>query len=666
MNLQWIGNLSIKIKFLLVILPPLLLAMLFGSIDIWHNVSRVLDNQRVLKLSHLVSVQSDLVHELQKERGMSAGYLGSNGVAFATALHNQRKLTDKQLEIYKQYTAVHSFSETLGQRINLINGELIQLDNIRKRVYDQQITVPEEVAYYSKLNSELLALVDLVVKAGEDKDIAVEAAAFSSYLQMKERAGIERAVLSATFGNRDFKPDMYKRFIVLVAEQQSFEKRFMALTPSRLLNQYKQLLQDPKVAQVEQLRNIGFARNSDELAQQKPEEWFAVSTARIELLRQFEQVQQQDLETTTQAHYNALLSYTWLEGGIIVAGLLLIVLISYAVIHNMLTRLTALHRGISLAKQDFDMTSRIMISGKDEIGEIGVAFNAMLTDFDAVIASVRSNANTLNAVASRINAYSSQLTENVAIGYSESEQVASAMTQMSSTVQEIAGSAIKVTDATKVASQEAKDGNMEVCKTADAIGELAREIEVASQSIQQLDTDIHSIVGLLEEINGIAEQTNLLALNAAIEAARAGEMGRGFAVVADEVRNLAQRSQTSTEDIRKMTDRLKVGAQQAVNAISEGKQRADASVKEANRAGEELYQIVTQVELIESMNEQIAAATHEQSIVSEDVNRNALRISETYSSTKQIADEFATLNKSLQQDADNLKRQVQKFKTSLN
>lgn len=115
-----------------------------------------------------------------------------------------------------------------------------------------------------------------------------------------------------------------------------------------------------------------------------------------------------------------------------------------------------------------------------------------------------------------------------------------------------------------------------------------------------------------------------------------------------------------------MTDRLKQGAQKAVTAIAKGRQRADSSVTEANRAGEELYRIVSQVELIESMNEQIAAATHEQSVVSEEVNRNALRISDTYSSTKEIADEFTRLNKSLLKDAENLKQQVQKFRTSHN
>lgn len=666
MNFQWIGNLSIKTKFLLVIIPPFLLAALFGGMDIRQKVSQSLATKQVIALSNLVTVHSNLVHELQKERGMSAGYLGSKGRAFATAIPSQRKLTDKQHKAYSAYTAANDFPVQIKRRLGEINQQLSQLSSIRQRVTEQQISVPEEVAYYTKLNATLLGVVDMVVKAGEDKSIAVESAAFSAYLQMKERAGIERAVLSSTFGQESFKPGMYKRFVTLVSEQNSFESRFLALAPQKLVDQYQQMLQDPKFAAVASYRDIAFEQNPQIMAQQKPEAWFAASTARIELIRQFELKLQQDLVDITNEHYQKLALSTGIEAGVIIIGLLLIVFWSYQVISNMLSRLTLLHNGITNAKQNFDMASRVNVTGQDEIGEIAGSFNDMLVDFDSVIATVRRNSTTLNDAVNRMNSFSKQLSDNVAVGYSESEQVASAMTEMSSTVQEIADSAIKVTDATKVASQEAKDGNLEVCKTADAISELASEIETASNSIQQLDSDIHSIVGLLEEINGIAEQTNLLALNAAIEAARAGEMGRGFAVVADEVRNLAQRSQSSTEDIRKMTDRLKLGAQQAVGAIAKGRQRADASVSEANRAGEELYRIVSQVELIESMNEQIAAATHEQSVVSEEVNRNALRISDTYNSTKDIANEFSNLNKSLLRDAENLGHQVQKFKTSHN
>ncbi|WP_417760582.1 methyl-accepting chemotaxis protein [Shewanella sp.] len=666
MNFQWIGDLSIKVKFLIVIIPPLLLATLFGALNINEYVASAQTTQRVLLLSNLAKIHSNLVHELQKERGMSAGFLGSKGRSFATALPGQLKLTDTELQRYNEFTANNRFSASISARINEIRQEIAKLAQIRQQVSQFKISVADEVAYYTKLNTQLLSIVDLIVKTGENKQIAVETAAFSAYLQMKERAGIERAVLSSTFGQQGFSAGMFRRFVTLVSEQDSFQSRFLGLAADNNAKQYQALLQDAKTAEVTRYRQIAFSQNAQEIAAQSAEQWFAASTARIELLRQFEVLLQQSLLDETQSHLNALLARSWTIGGTMLAALVIISLLGYLLISNMLSRLKVLRHGISHIKDSFDLTLKLPVTGADELGAISQTFNSMMNEFEKLINTVRNNCNTLANAVIQMDHYSSQLNNNVAAGHTEAAQVASAMTQMSATVQEVATHAVKVTDATRIASQEAKEGNLEVRKTADAISQLASEITSAANSIQQLDADIHSIVGLLEEINGIAEQTNLLALNAAIEAARAGEMGRGFAVVADEVRNLAQRSQSSTEDIRKMTDRLKVGAQQAVSAINKGKQRAESSVNEANRAGEELYQIVTQVELIESMNEQIAAATHEQSVVSEEVNRNALQISESYNSTKQIAEEFRTLNKSLQEDAEHLKQQILRFKTTAN
>lgn len=230
--------------------------------------------------------------------------------------------------------------------------------------------------------------------------------------------------------------------------------------------------------------------------------------------------------------------------------------------------------------------------------------------------------------------------QDVMAGHSEAEQVASAMTEMSATVAEIASNAVQASEASSAANIEAKEGNLEVGRTSKAIKALADDISGASKAINDLDREIHGIVVVLEVISSIAEQTNLLALNAAIEAARAGEMGRGFAVVADEVRSLAQRSQTSTSDIKNMTDRLKAGASIAVKAMDRGLAQANSSVHEAEQAGIELKRIVEQVDIIDRMNEQIATATHEQSAVSEDVNRNALKISEIYLNTQRISDEL--------------------------
>ncbi|QVK23061.1 methyl-accepting chemotaxis protein [Shewanella dokdonensis] len=319
---------------------------------------------------------------------------------------------------------------------------------------------------------------------------------------------------------------------------------------------------------------------------------------------------------------------------------------------------------MTTARKEFDLRQRIELHSSDELGTVASAFNEMMGDFERIITNVRASSKTLRQVVDTLNAHSSQINDDVAVGSSETEQVASAMTEMSSTVQEIANNAVQVSEASRLASQEAQKGNDEVLKTADAMADLAEEIEVAASAFKQLDNDIHGIVNVLEVISGIAEQTNLLALNAAIEAARAGDMGRGFAVVADEVRNLAQRSQSSTEDIRGMIERLKIGAVKALNAISKGQTMANNSVGEAQQAGKELHKIVDHVALIENMNEQIAAATHQQSVVAEEVNRNAMKISDIYRNTQQIATEFRELNVLLVDEADKMGKEVSRFRVS--
>ncbi|EDP98771.1 methyl-accepting chemotaxis protein, partial [Shewanella benthica KT99] len=237
----------------------------------------------------------------------------------------------------------------------------------------------------------------------------------------------------------------------------------------------------------------------------------------------------------------------------------------------------------------------------------------MMMDFEYVILRVRDNSASLLTASQKMDTCATLMQRDVAIGHSESEQVASAMTEMSATVQEIAQNTVNASEASAAANIDAKEGRLEVSKTGTSIELLATEIDAASHAIHNLDNDIQSIVSVLGVISSIADQTNLLALNAAIEAARAGEMGRGFAVVADEVRSLAQRAQASTEDIRTMTERLESGAKLAVNAMEKGKAQAEISVTESRKAGEELDRIVTEVGVIDSMNDQIAAATHEQS-----------------------------------------------------
>ncbi|WP_330147060.1 methyl-accepting chemotaxis protein [Shewanella oncorhynchi] len=661
MKWQWIGNLSLKQKLLMVVLPPLLACFLCGTLYLIEKYEYRKDLTLVVQLSELAFTNSNLVHELQKERGMSAGFIGSAGKAFAGKIPSQRQLTDTQLGLYQRFITENHLPEIFAPKLRELNAQLGRLNAIRSQVDSLSISVADEVAYYTELNKLLLTIVDETAKTGANQEIAIKATAFSAFLQLKERAGIERAVLSSTFGQAGFKPKVYAKFITLVSEQNTYQERFLALANSDLLSSFNRLQSSAAMHDVELLRQIAFEQDNQKILQQSPEEWFSKSTARIELLREFEQQVSADLLNTTHERLTLANEKMFLVLATLISVLAIVLILSLSVIRYLHDSVHHLYSTITQARKHYDLSVRLTHSSSDEFGELAIAFNDMMSDFEKVILHVRSSGAKLQQAVAQMDLCTHAMEQDVMAGHSEAEQVASAMTEMSATVAEIASNAVQASEASSAANIEAKEGNLEVGRTSKAIKALADDISGASKAINDLDREIHGIVVVLEVISSIAEQTNLLALNAAIEAARAGEMGRGFAVVADEVRSLAQRSQTSTSDIKNMTDRLKAGASIAVKAMDRGLAQANSSVHEAEQAGIELKRIVEQVDIIDRMNEQIATATHEQSAVSEDVNRNALKISEIYLNTQRISDELRELTKALTFDANSMSKEVHKF-----
>ncbi|MCS6240934.1 methyl-accepting chemotaxis protein [Shewanella baltica] len=661
MKWQWIGNLSLKQKLLMVVLPPLLACFLCGTLYLIEKYEYKQDLTLVVQLSELAVTNSNLVHELQKERGMSAGFIGSAGKAFAGKIPSQRQLTDTQLSLYQQFITQNQLPAIFAPKLKELNSQLGRLNSIRSQVDNLSISVADEVAYYTELNKLLLAIVDETAKTGANQEIAIKAAAFSAFLQLKERAGIERAVLSSTFGQAEFKPKIYAKFITLVSEQNTYQERFLALADSDLLAAFNRLQSSAAMHDVELLRQIAFEQDNQKIQQQSPEDWFSKSTARIELLRGFEQQVSADLLNTTHERLSLANEKMFLVLATLISVLAIVLILSLSVIRYLHDSVHHLYSTITQARKHYDLSVRLTQTSSDEFGELAIAFNDMMSDFEKVILHVRSSGAKLQQAVAQMDVCTHAMEQDVMAGHSEAEQVASAMTEMSATVAEIASNAVQASEASSAANIEAKEGNLEVGRTSKAIKALADDISGASKAINDLDREIHGIVVVLEVISSIAEQTNLLALNAAIEAARAGEMGRGFAVVADEVRSLAQRSQTSTSDIKNMTDRLKAGASIAVKAMDRGLAQANNSVNEAEQAGVELKRIVEQVDIIDRMNEQIATATHEQSAVSEDVNRNALKISEIYLNTQRISDELRELTKALTFDANLMSKEVHKF-----
>lgn len=331
--------------------------------------------------------------------------------------------------------------------------------------------------------------------------------------------------------------------------------------------------------------------------------------------------------------------------------------------HTMKHALTRLQSGLD-QMSDGDMTVRLDTDHTDEIGEISVSFNHMIEKFEALVQQISSATGQLAAAAEEMSTVARNADSNINKQTQETEQVATAMNEMSATVREVAHNAASAATAANNADNEAKGGKTIVIQTATAIQQLADSVESTAQVIHQLEADSETIGSVLDVIKGIAEQTNLLALNAAIEAARAGEQGRGFAVVADEVRTLASRTQTSTQEIQKMIERLQTGASNAVEAMETGRTQAQAGVEQAQAAAQSLEAITHAVTTINEMNTMIASAAEEQTSVAEEMNKNIVNISQLSHDTAGAAEQTTSASTELSKLASQLESLVNQFKLS--
>ena len=315
-----------------------------------------------------------------------------------------------------------------------------------------------------------------------------------------------------------------------------------------------------------------------------------------------------------------------------------------------------------IAQGEGDLTRRLPVRGADEIAMLSAAFNRFVEKVQTLVREVTGSISQLASAAEEMSLVTDETRNGVQRQRNETEQVATAMNEMTATVQEVARHAESAAGAARQADEEANAGRQVVQGTVDAIERLAAEVEKAAGVIGNLEQDSEQIGSVLEVIRGIAEQTNLLALNAAIEAARAGEQGRGFAVVADEVRSLASRTQESTEEIQQMIEKLQSGARDAVQVMAQGRSMAQESVEQASQAGQALDGITGAVDQISTMNNQIAEAARQQGEVAEEINQNVINISQVADETANGTDQLAAASADLARLSAELQSLVASFK----
>lgn len=374
-----------------------------------------------------------------------------------------------------------------------------------------------------------------------------------------------------------------------------------------------------------------------------------------------------DIEAMVSAHAtqaNQAMHRKLVSFSIIILGLILLTaLIITLSVNKMIAPIKRMAENLdNIAQGEGDLTKRLVISGTDEIAQLGESFNLFVDKLQHMIQDISTTTIAVNHAGQTICSQTQNMATQLLTHNNETEQVVAAITEMASTANEVATNTNQVADATRAVSDNVIHAQECVDNSLSDISALMEEINIAATNINSLNDQSQKINNVLSVIGGIAEQTNLLALNAAIEAARAGEQGRGFAVVADEVRNLASRTQTSTLEINDMLTELHRLVELAVYSMAQSQERSSRSVESSRSISESLGSVTNGVRSINDMSIQIATATTEQSSVTEEINRNLYAIQDVVNSLTQSSNEAKDMSMNITNEGGKLEKLVNQFK----
>jgi methyl-accepting chemotaxis protein len=641
----------------------------FALVIIALTINEALNKRAVITQAKELNILSQklslLIHETQKERGASAGFLGSKGAKFGTILKKQRLLTNgryKELKSYVESLDLTNYMASLRQSIQAVMKGMNKINSIRSRVDNLTISVKDEVAYYTGVNKNILTVVSLTAKLADTPELVKALSAYTNFLKSKERAGIERAVMSATFSADKFGNGMFAKFITLMAEQNAYMDAFLSIAPADSIAMYKKIMNNSVVVEVEKMRKIAVTKADEGNFGVDGVVWFNTITKKINLLKKVDDNLAQendkilgDLETEYQRNtVIALVGYI----AFAIAVFVIILLIARGVNKSVESSL----RKIQCVSSDLDLTCNVVVEGNDEISQISRALHTMIVAFKESVYNAQDVAVATTKESGRLNDVVETLTEN-------SQQQEQKITEVNGLISDIGEKLDLVEESTVVVTEDLNTTFDVLDSFIVKLESVVTSIETGSEQQQDLVNKVASLTeqaknikDVLAIISDIADQTNLLALNAAIEAARAGEHGRGFAVVADEVRKLAERTQKSLSEISANVNLIT----QNVVEISEETDKTSESMLSIAESAQELISssndtkdnlVMTKDKSTDVMHQSVFIATKTKTLIA-----TMDEIVEVVSQNSELRHTVEAAVESLTTDAQKLQSELSKFK----